>query len=187
MNHESASKHVSGEAVYIDDILVNEELLIGRVVYSPHAHAKITSSDLSEAKTVQGVHAVLCFKDIPGHNQMGPVVKDEPCLAAGEVNCIGQAIFLIAAETEEQCREAERKIIVQFEPLDAILTIEKAIENNSLLGPARRMQRGDADAALKSSPHIIKGVLQDGCSGTLVSRNANLSVYSGRRKRNQCL
>jgi xanthine dehydrogenase molybdopterin-binding subunit B len=50
LNHESASKHVSGEAVYIDDILVNEELLIGRIVYSPHAHAKITSFDVSEAK-----------------------------------------------------------------------------------------------------------------------------------------
>jgi xanthine dehydrogenase molybdopterin binding subunit len=162
LNHESASKHVSGEAVYIDDILVNEELLIGRVVYSPHAHAKITSFDVSEARKVRGVHAILCHKDIPGHNQMGPVVKDEPCLAAGEVNCIGQGIFLIAAEMEEQCREAERKIIIQYEPLDAILTIEKAIEKNSLLGPPRTMQRGDADAALKSSPHAIKGVLRTG-------------------------
>lgn len=162
MNHESASKHVSGEAVYIDDMLVNEELLIGRVVYSPHAHAKITSFDMSEAKNVRGVHAVLCCKDIPGHNQMGPVVKDEPCLAAGEVNCIGQAIFLIAAETEEQCLEAERKILVQFEALDAILTIEQAIEKNSLLGSPRTMQRGDVDAALKSSPHVIEGVLRTG-------------------------
>ena len=101
--HESASKHVTGEAVYVDDILVNEQLLVGRVVYSPHAHAKIKSFDLSEARMVPGVHAVLCHKDIPGHNQMGPVVKDELCLAVDEVVCVGQAMFLIAAETEEQC------------------------------------------------------------------------------------
>ncbi|HKZ41563.1 MAG TPA: hypothetical protein VJ044_11410, partial [Candidatus Hodarchaeales archaeon] len=103
MNHESGEKHVTGEAVFIDDILVNEQLLVGRVVYSPHAHARITSFDLSAAKKVSGVHAVLCHKDIPGHNQMGPVVKDELCLAVDEVHCIGQAVFLIAGETEEQC------------------------------------------------------------------------------------
>ena len=89
--HESASLHVSGEAVYVDDILVNDQLLVGRVVYSPHAHARIKSFDLSEAKKVPGVHAVLCHKDIPGHNQMGPVVKDELCLAENEVTCVGQA------------------------------------------------------------------------------------------------
>lgn len=162
MNHESATYHVSGEAVYIDDILVNEQLLVGRVVYSPHAHAKIVSFDLSEAKAVPGVHAVLCHKDIPGQNQMGPVIKDEPCLAVEEVICVGQAIFLIAAETEEQCREAERKIKVTYEPLEPILTLEAAIEHNNLLGPARTMHRGKPDEALKTSTHIIKGALKTG-------------------------
>ncbi|MBM4167490.1 MAG: xanthine dehydrogenase molybdopterin binding subunit, partial [Ignavibacteria bacterium] len=79
--HESAQLHVSGEAQYIDDKLVNELLLVGRVVYSPHAYAKISSFDISEAKKVFGVHAVLSYKDIPGHNQMGPVIHDEVCLA----------------------------------------------------------------------------------------------------------
>jgi xanthine dehydrogenase molybdopterin binding subunit len=160
--HESGEKHVTGEAVYIDDIPVNAQLLAGRVVYSPHAHARIVSFDLSQAKKVLGVHAVLCHKDIPGHNQMGPVVKDEPCLAMDEVVCIGQAVFLIAAETEEQCLEAEKKIKIKYELLEPILTLEKAIEKNNLLGPPRTMHRGDAEAALKSSPHTIKGVLRTG-------------------------
>ncbi|HTR80851.1 MAG TPA: xanthine dehydrogenase molybdopterin binding subunit [Bacteroidota bacterium] len=160
--HESASKHVTGEAVYIDDILVNDQLLVGRVVYSPHAHARIASFDLSEAKKVPGVHAVLSHRDIPGHNQMGPVVKDELCLAIDEVVCIGQALFLIAAETEEQCREAERRIKIAYEPLDPILSIEKAIEKNSLLGPPRTMLRGDPEKALKSSEHTVKGELRTG-------------------------
>ncbi len=160
--HESASKHVTGEAVYIDDILVSMQLLFGRVVYSPHAHAKIKSFDLSEAKNVPGVHAVLCHKDIPGHNQMGPVVKDELCLAIDEVICVGQAMFLIAAENEEQCIEAEKLIKVECTSLDPILTIEKAIEKQSLLGPPRTMSRGNADEALSSAPHRFSGVLKTG-------------------------
>ncbi|HTX17116.1 MAG TPA: xanthine dehydrogenase molybdopterin binding subunit [Bacteroidota bacterium] len=163
-SHESASKHVTGEAVYIDDILVNDQLLVGRVVYSPHAHARILSFDLSEAQKVPGVHAVLCHKDIPGANQMGPVVKDEPCLAADEVICVGQAIFLIAAETEEQCLEAERRIKVEYRPLDPILTLEKAIEHQSLLIPPRTMLRGEPDKALSESEHLLKGELRTGAA-----------------------
>jgi len=160
--HESAELHVTGEAVYVDDILVNEQLLVGRVVYSPHAHARIESFDLSEAKKVPGVHAVLSYKDIPGHNQMGPVIKDEVCLAENEVNCVGQAMFLIAAETGEQCLEAEKRMKVKFVELEPILTIEKAIEKNSLMGPGARIERGDVGAALKNAPHVIKGELRTG-------------------------
>ena len=160
--HESASKHVTGEAVYVDDILVNEQLLVGRVVYSPHAHARILSFDLSKAKSVQGVHAVLSCKDIPGHNQMGPVIKDEVCLAEKEVVCAGQAMFLIAAETEEQALEAEKLIGIKFEPLESILTLEKAIEQNSLLGPAVKFERGDVVSALKLAPHVLRGELHTG-------------------------
>jgi len=160
--HESARLHVSGEAVYVDDILVNTQLLVGHVVYSPHAHARIKSFDLSEAKNVAGVHAVLCHRDIPGRNQMGPVVKDEVCLAEKEVVCVGQAMFLIAAETQEQCLEAEKKIRVEFEPIEPILTIEKAMEKNSLLGPPARIERGDVEYALRSAPHTIEGILRTG-------------------------
>lgn len=162
ITHESSQLHVTGEAVYIDDILVNEQLLVGRVVYSPYAHAKIKSFDLTEAKKVPGVHAVLCYEDIPGHNQMGPVVKDEPVLADNEVTFIGQAIFLIAAETEEQCREAEKLIKIEYEPLDAILDIEAAIAKNNLMGPPRKIECGEVESAIKSAKHVIKGELKTG-------------------------
>lgn len=160
--HESAIRHVSGDAVYVDDIQVNEQLLVGRVVYSPHAHARIVSFDMSDAKQVPGVHAVLCHSDIPGYNQMGPVVKDEPCLAADTVTCVGQAVFLIAAETEEQCRAAEQKIRIEYEPLDPILTLDAAISKESLLGPPAKITRGDVDGALGSSPHVLRGELTTG-------------------------
>ena len=162
IHHESAAKHVSGEAVYVDDILVNEHLLVGRVVYSPHARARIKSFDLAEAKKLPGVHAVLCHKDIPGHNQMGPVIKDEVCLAESEVLCVGQAMFLIAAENEQLCLEAERRINVEFEVLSPILTIEQAIAKNAMMGPPAKIERGEVDGALKNAPHIIRGELRTG-------------------------
>ncbi len=160
--HDSAVKHVSGESVYIDDMQVNSQLLIGKVVYSSHAHAKIKSLDLSVAKKLKGVHAVLCYKDIPGINQMGPVVHDEVCLATDEVICVGQAIVLIAAESYEIALAAEKLIAIEYEPLEAILDIRTAIEKNSILGPAHTMQRGDADAALKTAAHFLKGELETG-------------------------
>ncbi|MES2588323.1 MAG: xanthine dehydrogenase molybdopterin binding subunit [Bacteroidota bacterium] len=160
--HDSAIKHVSGQSIYIDDMHINSQLLHGKVVYSKHAHAKITSIDISEAKKLKGVHAVLTYKDIPGENQMGPVVHDEPCLAENEVICVGQAIVLIAADSEEIAREAEKLIQISYEPLEAILDLRTAIEKNALLGPPRTMQRGDVVAGMKNSKNIIKGELETG-------------------------
>lgn len=160
--HDSAAKHVSGQSVYIDDMHINTQLLVGRVVYSPLAHARIVSMDLTKAKELPGVHAVLCYEDIPGENQMGPVIHDEPCLAEGTVNCVGQAIVLIAADTEEIAREAEKLIDIQYEALEAILDLRTAIARQSLLGPARTMQRGDAEKALKSAAYTMKGELETG-------------------------
>src|SRR5271169_2271029 len=106
--HESAELHVTGEAVYIDDIAPPSGLLAGRVCYSPHAHARILKIDIDAARALPGVHAVICHRDIPGENQMGPVIRDEVCLAEGEVLCVGQAVVLIAAEDDDTARRAER-------------------------------------------------------------------------------
>ena len=160
--HESAHKHVTGEAIYVDDMLINEQLLIGKVVYSLHAHAKIKTFNLDEARNLPGVHAVLTYQDISGENQMGPVVHDELCLAENEVNCIGQAVCLIAAESEDICREAEKLIKIEYEPLESILSIEQAIDKKSLLGPERKIETGDVDKTLKNCKHIISGSLKTG-------------------------
>ena len=160
--HESAIKHVSGQSVYIDDMHINDLLLMGRVVYSKNAHALIKSLDVSAARALPGVHAVLIASDIPGHNQLGPVVHDEPCLAVDKVVCIGQVFALIAAENDEIAREAEKLIRIEYEPLETILDLRTAIEKGSMLDKPRIMQRGDADAALKSSLHKMQGELETG-------------------------
>ena len=164
MPHESAALHVTGEALYIDDIPSSPSTLVGRVVYSPYAHARIVSFDLTKAKAAPGVAAVLSAMDIPGLNEMGPVVKDEPCLAHDTVTFIGQAVFLIAARTDAECRAAEKLIDVQYEPRVPILSIEEAMAANSLLGPERMMQRGDVKSALRSAPHVFLGELKTGAA-----------------------
>jgi xanthine dehydrogenase large subunit len=160
--HESAIFHVTGEALFVDDLPTPERMLHGLVVTSPHAHARILSSRLEAAHLVPGVAVVLSYKDIPGHNQMGPVIKDELCLAENETTFAGQAVFLIAAENIGQCRQAAARIQVEYEPLPAILTIEQAIEANSLLGAPRTMQRGNVIRGLQNSAHQVHGTLQTG-------------------------
>jgi xanthine dehydrogenase molybdopterin binding subunit len=155
-------KHVTGESVFINDMLVNDRMLIGKVVYSRLAHAKILRIDTAEALKVAGVHAILTSVDIPGENQMGPVVKDEPILAEDEVVFVGQAMALIAAETEEAAFEAEKLIRIDLEPLEAIVDLESAIAKNSVLSPSRNIMFGDAGAAMQTAPHRLKGELRTG-------------------------
>lgn len=162
VHHDSAVRHVSGKSVYIDDIAVPENVLHGRVVYSRYAHARIRSIDTTEARQLEGVHAVLTWNDIPGENQMGPVIHDEPCLANGEVVCIGQAIALIAAESEAIARAAEQHIRIDYEPLEAVLDLPTAIARKTLLAPERIMHRGNVQKGLEQSPLRLEGSLTTG-------------------------
>lgn len=159
IHHDSSIKHVTGNSIYINDIEQNR-MLLGKVVYSRHAHAIIKELDISKALEVKGVHKILTAKDIPGENQMGPVVHDEPCLAEHEVSFIGQAIALIAAETEEQLHEAESKINIYYEPLPAIIELETAIEQNQLIASPRRIKRGNPDEIIETAPHVLSGTLK---------------------------
>ncbi|MEI7663817.1 MAG: xanthine dehydrogenase small subunit, partial [Bacteroidota bacterium] len=121
ISHESAEKHVTGESVFIEDLMISSQLLQGKVVYSKQAHAMIRRIDIAKALLVPGVRSILTANDIPGENQMGPVIHDEPCLAEKEVTFIGQAIALIAVETEDAGWEAEKLITIEFDPLPTIL------------------------------------------------------------------
>ncbi len=160
--HESGAYHVTGEATYIDDMLANERLLHGHVFTSPIAHAKITSWDLEKAKALDGVHAILSHKDIPGENQMGPVIHDEVVLAVDKVEHIGQAIFLIAADNETVALAAADLIEIEFEALPAIVTIDAAIEGGEKLQPSREISSGNSEKAIAAAKHQVSGELRIG-------------------------
>jgi len=161
LKHDSAAKHVTGESVYVNDIEANRQL-VGRVVYSPVAHAHISLLDTKAALKLNGIAAILTWKDIPGENQLGPVVDDELCLAEDEVTFIGQAIVLIAAESEEAALKAEKLIRIEFEELETILTLEDAIKKHSLITPLRLIECGNVEEIFKSAPHVISGELETG-------------------------
>ena len=161
LKHDSAIKHVTGQSVYVNDITANRQL-VGRVVYSPEAHARISLIDTKAALKLNGVVAILIHKDIPGKNQMGPVIDDEPCLAEDEVTFIGQAIALIAAETEEAAIKAEKLIRIEFEELETILDLREAIATDNLIAPLRVIECGNVAETLKSAPHVISGELETG-------------------------
>lgn len=160
--HESGAFHVTGEAQYIDDMLVNARLLHGHVYTSPHAHAKIKSWNTDKAKAHPGIYAILSHLDIPGENQMGPVIHDEVVLAVDRVENIGQAIFLIAAENEAIALAASKLIEIEYEPLPAILSIETAIKGGEKLQPSRKIAAGDSGKAISEAPNKISGELKIG-------------------------
>ena len=160
--HDSAIKHVSGRSIYINDMDTSSGMLYGKVVYSPHAYAHILSFNLEKARQLKGVHAILSYRDIPGINQMGPVFHDEPCLAEDTVNFIGQAIFLIAAETKEIAAKAEKLIEIDYDVHTPVTTLEEAIARNQLLSTPRIIHRGNADAAMLQAKHVLKGSLKTG-------------------------
>ena len=160
--HESAKYHVTGEAIYVDDMQVSVQLLYGKVVYSPHAHARILSYDINKALTIDGVHAILTYKDIPGENQMGPVFHDEVVLAEDEVIFIGQAIFLIAAENKDIAEEAAKTIIIKYEVLPHVVTMEDAMKSGRLVQPQRKIENGNVDAARQEAANILNGELKTG-------------------------
>ena len=160
--HESAVQHVTGEAVYINDMEAGGRMLTGHIVQSPHASARILSIDKTEALGCRGIYAILEAKDIPGINQMGPVFHDEPCLAEGTVNFIGQAVLILAADTEEHAIAAEQKLRIEYAPKEPVLTIEAAMARNHRLAPERRIERGQVDEAFAGCAEIIEGELRTG-------------------------
>jgi xanthine dehydrogenase molybdopterin binding subunit/xanthine dehydrogenase small subunit len=155
--HESAHKHVTGEAIYTDDFAARKNMLEVWPVCAPHARAKILRRDASAAKTMPGIAAVLVAEDVPGINDVGAIRHDEILLADKEVFYHGQIIALVVGKTQEACREAAAKIVVEYEPLSPILTIPEAIAQNSFHIEPNFIRRGDVQTALANSPQILEG------------------------------
>ena len=131
VKHDSAVRHVTGEALFIDDIPALPGTLEAVFFTSPHPHAKITSINISNALNDRGVHAVMTAKDIPGVNDIAPVFKDEPILARDIVEYVGQPIALVVAESYDIAFHAAKKVIVEYEVLEPVLSLAKALKKEN--------------------------------------------------------
>lgn len=155
--HDSAERHVAGSAIYVDDLPEPPGLLHVHLGMSARAHARIVKLDLSAVRASPGVVLVLSAQDIPGENDVSPVIHDDKLFADGEVAHVGQSLFAVAATSIAAARAAAAKAVVEYEDLPAAIDIAAARAMNLKIEASQRMARGDAKAALDASPRRIQG------------------------------
>ncbi len=160
--HDSAHLHVSGRARYVDDIPLPPDTLHGAFGLSSVAHGRVTRLDLAPVKAASGVIAVFTAGDVPGENNYGAAVHDDPIFAPGLVQHVGQPLFGVAAASYQQARRAARLAQVQYEALPAILDIRAALAAASQVLPTSRLLRGRPQEVLAQAPHRLSGSLSVG-------------------------
>ena len=162
MRHDSAVKHVTGRAVYIDDMPVQQNCQETALVLSPHAHARIVSIDISQAAGMPGVSAIVSAQDIPGKNDIAPVFSDEPLLAEGTADYAGMPVAAIAADTYDQALAAAKNIRVEYEELEPVLSIEEALEKGLFTYTPPKIVLGDAEGTIERSARTVSGEVRCG-------------------------
>ncbi len=157
--HESAALHVTGQALYTDDLVHRTHAVLhAHPVCSPHAHARITRLDPSPALDVAGVVRVLTAEDVPGINDAG-VKHDEPLFP--EITMfVGHAVCWVLGETLEAARLGAEAVVVDYEPLPAVISLTEAIAHESFQGAHPVVERGEVDAALAGASSVFEGVTE---------------------------
>jgi xanthine dehydrogenase large subunit len=160
--HDSALRHVTGEAVYVDDMPEPADTVHLALVTSPHAHARIGAIRAGDAAAAPGFVALLTAADIPGANDVGPIHGGEPCLAAGIADYVGCPVAAVAAESFAAAQAAAALVECDYAPLPAILSIREALAAGSFIGEPMILSHGDAAAALAAAPRRLQGELEIG-------------------------
>lgn len=162
MKNTDARGHVRGESIYLDDIPEREGTLHAAVYASALAHGNIISVSIEEARAMHGVVAVFCAADVPGENQIGSIIPDEPLLAESQVHFEGQPIAIVVAETDEQARAAVERITVEIEPLPVITDPREAHRQGSLIVPPRSFAVGELEKTWPLCEHVFEGRVESG-------------------------
>ena len=162
--HESAHLHVTGGATFTDDMPELAGTLYAAIIKSPVAHGELMGDGIDRAAILKehGVVAVFTAKDIPGENNCGPIIHDDPFLAAGKVEFMGQAVAVVVARNMLYAREAAHKAKVLVKELPAILTIDEAMAAQSFVMPPKGITRGNASEAIAHAPRKLKGSTETG-------------------------
>jgi xanthine dehydrogenase large subunit len=157
--HDSASLHVSGQALYCDDIALPANALHAAFGMSPIAHGRITALDLAAVAAAPGVAAIAVAADVPGENNYGGAVHDDPIFAVERVEYAGQPVFAVAASSMRAARIAARRARLEVAPLPALLDIRAALAAESYVLPSQRMRRGDPRGQLSAAPRRLSSTV----------------------------
>ncbi|HVO38039.1 MAG TPA: xanthine dehydrogenase molybdopterin binding subunit [Spirochaetia bacterium] len=160
--HESGRGHVTGTALYVDDLAQRRPMLEAWPVCSTVARGRIRRRSADKARGASGVTAVLMAEDIPGVNNVGTARRDELLFAADDVMYHGQLIALVVGRSLRECRAAAALVEVEYEPRAPIIGIESAEAEESWLTEPHILRRGDCAAALAASPHRLDGEFSSG-------------------------
>ena len=152
---DDAVPKVTGEFAYASDLSA-PGMLWGDTLRSPHAHARIVSIDLSAGLGLDGVHAVLTHADVPGAKLYGLEFADQPVLAIDRVRYVGEPVVVVAAEHPEQARRALEAIVVEYEPLEPVVDMERALEQEPLHPDRPTMGHGYRD---DPRPNVVRNIV----------------------------
>jgi xanthine dehydrogenase large subunit len=161
-HHESAAAQVAGTVHYVDDIPEVAGTLHAAPVLSPVAHGTLHGLDASAARAMPGVVAVLTAADVPGDPMLAAFTHDEPVLATGTVQHVGQVMAIVVATDVNTARHAARRVKAHITPLPAVLDARQAHADESYVLPPVHVARGDAAAALARAPHTLTGSFEVG-------------------------
>ncbi len=159
--HESAALHVTGAALFTDDLVERfEGVLHAWPVQSPHAHARVLGIHTGQGLAVPGVAAILTGADVPGVGMVGEDLDE--ALFPDEVMFHGQAVCWVLGETLGAAKQGAGAVRVEYEVLPAILTIGEAIEAGAFQGRQPTIRRGDVAQGFGAADHVFTGITESG-------------------------
>lgn len=152
-----AENHVTGKSLYVDDLREYSGTLYALPFSLPATHALIHKIDITEAAVAEGIACVLTHEDIPGDNQIGIAVADEPLFAENEVHYSGQPAGIIIGESDAACRHAARQLKFEFDELPPVTSPRAAFEKGFLIIPPRIFRIGSTYDHWGKCTHIAQG------------------------------
>jgi len=160
--HDSATRHVTGAAPYIDDLPEPRGTLHLALGLAPIARGRLIALDLAAVRAKKGVVAVFTAADIPGRNDVSPALGDEPMLASDEISFHAQPLFIVAAESRKIARKAARRARIETIAETPSIDIADALETGETVLPDYAFLHGHPAEAMIASPHQISGEIEIG-------------------------
>ena len=157
MKNIDARNHVQGKSIYLDDIPEINGTLYAVPFDAPVGHARIVKMDFTKAMNMPGIARIITAADIPGENQIGGIIPDEPLFAEGEIHFWGHPIGVILGTSEYACRKAREVIEIEYEALPVITCPREAQKQNHLIAPPRTFVLGDTSEHWADCDYVLEG------------------------------